>query len=124
MKANLGFFPQPLNKTIHPSMMENREMIKHNIEIEDRETGDAIMRAIIDKMKSFINADYTIIQEGEETYVLFRCVDMAKYIRRKRLFKPDQKTLEEKMSSLIKPPFMVADEENKTYFVFRPIPQN
>ena len=105
--------------------METRQMPKHTIEIEDRETGDAIVRAIIEKAVSFINPEYCVVQEGKETYHLFRCVDMRKYIRQKRLFSPEfQKTLEEKLSALIRPPFMVADEENKTYFVFRPIPHN
>jgi len=100
-------------------------MTRHTVEIEDRETGDAIVRAMIEKAVSFINADYCTIQEGKETYVLFRCVDMAKYIRQKRLFSPEfQNKLEEKLSALIRPPFIVEDEENKTYFVFRPIPQN
>ena len=105
--------------------MENTEMARHTVEIEDKETGDAIVRAIIEKALSFINPEYCVVQEGKEIYHLFRCVDMAKYIRQKRLFSREfQNTLEEKLSSLIRPPFIVEDEENKTYFVFRPIPQN
>ena len=100
-------------------------MVRHTVEIEDKETSDAIIRAMIEKAVSFVNSEYCTVEDGKEIYHLFRCVDMSKYICQKRLYKPEfPKTLTEKFASLIKPPFIVADEENKTYFVFRPIPQN
>ena len=100
-------------------------MVKHTVEVEDRETSDAIIRAMIEKAVSFVNSEYCTVEDRKEIYHLFRCVNMSKYIRQKRVYTREfPKTVSEKFASLIKPPFMVADEENKTYFVFRPIPQN